>query len=219
MSTDRRSFLKQAALGAAASAVPAVATAATAPLAATSQHPSQEQLPAGTARALDAALLQAMGEVVLPSALGAEGQRRALDAFATWIAGYRPVAEEMHGYGQAEITFTPSDPLPGWQAQLEGLELLAQRSRSAGFATLDADARREIVKAALARVGDGRIPLNPAAAAHIAVALLAHWSAQSASIDLAYGARIGTNTCRGLEGTSRKPQPLATDAIAGAPRA
>ena len=69
-------------------------------------------------------------------------------------------------------------------------------------------ARRTVLKAPLARIGDARVPLNPAAAQHIAIALLAHWTASSAALDLAYEARIGTNTCRGLADTAQPPRPL-----------
>ena len=159
MTSDRRTFLKHTALGAAATAVPGVVhaeltTVASKPVPATPVDPAPH--------ALDGALLQALGEAVLPESLGAHGQRLAVAAFASWLAAYRPVAEEMHGYGQAEITYTPNDPAPGWQSQLQGLELLAQRSQASGFAALDVAARRSVLKAPLARIGDARVPLNPA---------------------------------------------------------
>ena len=206
MTSDRRTFLKHTALGAAATAVPGVVHAELAAAAPSKLVPTTPVEPAQPV--LDGTLLQALGEAVLPESLGAHGQRLAVAAFAAWLAAYRPVAEEMHGYGQAEITYTPSDPAPGWQSQLQGLELLAQRSQSSGFAALDVAARRSVLKAPLARIGDARVPLNPAAAQHVAIALLAHWTASSAAQDLAYQARIGANTCRGLGDTARPPLPL-----------
>ena len=97
-----------------------------------------------TARAtgFDRRTLDALGEVLLPASLGAAGQKGAVDAFVAWVDEYAPVAEEMHGYGYADIRYLPSDPAPGWRAQLEGLDLLARRTRQRAFAELDAEGRR-----------------------------------------------------------------------------
>ena len=122
MPINRRDFFQQAAatLAATTAAGAVVATAACAPDGSTRAHTG----------ALDAALLAALGETVLPESLGAESRTRAVRAFADWLAGFTPVAEQMHGYGDAEITYTPSDPAPGWQAQLAGLERLATQQRA-----------------------------------------------------------------------------------------
>jgi hypothetical protein len=180
-----------------------------------------EGAPAGSAprRARDAALdrptLAALGEVVLPGELGAAGQARAVDDFVAWVAGYEPVAEEMHGYGYAEIRYLPPDPAPGWRAQLDGLDLLARRSRGRAFAELPLASRRAMVEAALARLPNDTLPA-PIAAGHVALALLAHWASSPAAWDLAYGARITPLTCRPLGDAPRRPLPLAPRA---APRA
>jgi hypothetical protein len=141
--------------------------------------------------------------------LGATGRANAIAAFATWLARYTPVAEEMHGYGDAEITYTPSDPAPGWNAQLAGLDLLARRKHRRGFARLGVPLRRAVVQAQLSRVNTTRLPANPLAAPHVAVALLSHWAASSEATDLAYQARIMKGNCRLLSETSRAPLPLA----------
>jgi hypothetical protein len=198
MSTNRRTFLAQA--GATIAAAGGLAG-------------SPPSAPAQTApRALDATLLAAIGDAVLPESLGAAGRSRAVRAFSAWIAAYHPVAEEMHGYGDAEITYTPADPAPGWNAQLEGLELLARRKHHRGFAALDVQARRALLKPQLAQLsrqrGD-RLPPNPLAAPHVAIALLAHWADSSEATDLAYGVRIGKGECRLLADSPRKPLPLA----------
>ncbi len=160
-------------------------------------------------RALDPVLLAALGEAVLPERLGADGRTAAVRAFSDWLARYTPVAEEMHGYGDAAITYTPSDPAPGWQAQLAGLDLLARRRHRRGFAALASPRRRAVVEAALARVGTRALPGNPLAAPHVAVALLAHWAASSAAVDLAYGARILRGECRTLADVTREPPALS----------
>ena len=63
-----------------------------------------------SASSLDAALTHAVGEAVLPESLGTTARAAASAAFLAWIADYRPVSEEMHGYGDAEITYTAADP-------------------------------------------------------------------------------------------------------------
>jgi len=219
VTTDRRDFLKRAALAAAtasglganealaqgASRAPAPAT----PQPATPQPATPQRAAQTAARALDPLLLRALGDAILPEMLGDAGRANAIAAFATWLARYTPVAEEMHGYGDAEITYTPSDPAPGWNAQLAGLDLLARRKHRRGFARLGVPLRRAVVQAQLARVSTSRLPANPLAAPHVAVALLAHWAASSEATDLAYEARIMKGNCRLLSQTSRPPLPLA----------
>ena len=163
------------------------------------------------APALDPLLLAALGDAVLPDSLGADGRRRAVAAFAAWLAAYAPVAEEMHGYGSAELTYTPEHPGPGWQAQLDALDALARRTRKRGFARLGIAARRAVLEARLARVTGATVPGTPLEAPHVAVALLAHWAATSDAQDLAYGARIGAGQCRSLAETARRPLPLAAE--------
>lgn len=202
MTPNRRRFLTQAALGAAALAAPG--DALTQPQSPRPAAPSQNPPPL-----LDPAPLVALGEAILPETLGAAGQRRAVEAFLRWVTAYEPVAEEMHGYGSAELTYTPAHPAPGWQAQLGALDALARRTRRRAFIRLDVPARRAVVEAALARVSGTALPASPLGATHVAVALLAHWAATSEAQDLAYGARIGAGQCRGLAETSRPPLPLA----------
>ncbi len=219
MTTDRRDFIKRAAIAAAtASGIggsPVLAQAGAAQPSATAASPvAPTSGPQGAAppspRALDPALLRALGDAILPELLGDAGRVRAIGSFSTWLARYTPVAEEMHGYGDAEITYTPSDPAPGWNAQLSGLDLLARRKHRRGFARLGVPLRREIVRTQLARVSGSRLPSDPLAASHVAVALLAHWAASSEATDLAYQARIMKGNCRVLAETSRAPLPLAT---------
>lgn len=213
VTTDRRDFIKRAALAAAASGLGATDAlaqgVATAPATATPQSGASQPAAQTAPRALDPLLLRALGDAILPEMLGDAGRAAAIAAFATWLARYTPVAEEMHGYGNAEITYTPSDPAPGWNAQLAGLDLLARRKHRRGFARLGVPLRRAVVETQLARVSISRLPANPLAATHIAVALLAHWAASSAATDLAYEARILKGNCRLLSQTSQPPLPLA----------
>jgi hypothetical protein len=209
---DRRAFLRAAgalAAGAAAAGCEAPGAAGTADGGAAA--PPEAAPAAGRARevALDRATLAAVGEVVLPGELGEAGRAGAVDAFVAWIAGYEPVAERMHGYGYADVRYLPPDPAPGWRAQLEGLELLARRSRGAALGALPVAERRALIESALAGTPGDRLPA-PLAAGHVALALLSHWAASPAAWDLAYGARITPATCRPLGDAPRRPLPLAS---------
>ena len=196
MTYDRRSFLKQAA--------GSLATAAVVGCSPGTDRPTRG------GPALPAKLLRAVGDTVLPESLGAAGRSAAVAAFNEWIDAYRPVAEEMHGYGDAEITYTPPDPAPGWRAQLEGLDALSTHTRHTPFADLDVAARRDVLRVALRGVRAGRLPSNPLTAPHVAIALLAHWTRSSAAIDLAFGVQVGAETCRVLADSPRRPLPIVT---------
>jgi hypothetical protein len=196
MTQDRRKFLKRAAAVAAGSVVAA------------SDAGAQRTPAPPVRRALDPGTLAAVGDAVLPESLGAAGRTKAVRAFSAWVAAYQPVAEEMHGYGDAEITYTPADPAPGWNAQLEALDLLSRRKFRRGFAAIDTAKRRELLAAQIGRAG-ARLPSIPLQAAHVAVALMAHWADSSEATDFVYGVSIGKGECRILAQSSRKPLPLA----------
>jgi hypothetical protein len=155
---------------------------------------------------LDPALIRALAEAVLPSELGLSGRERAVAAFQQWVAGYRPVAERDHGYGTGELTYTGAHPAPGWRAQLEALDLEARQRFGLGFAELDADLRQRLVRAQLRRER-GPLP-EPADAQHVAVGLVAWWSASPEANDLCYGRAIGRATCRPLAATGDEPARL-----------
>ncbi len=206
--SDRREFLRRAALAAAVTAAGPLrtGTAEAQAAAAASADPASKR-PAAT-RTLDAALLSAVGEAVLPEALGAGARAGVVRAFGDWLARYEPVAEEMHGYGYADIRWLPPDPAPGWGAQLAGLDLLARRVHRRGFARLPVERRRALLEEALRTMPGPRLPASPLAASHVALALLAFWAATPEAHDLAYGARIGKGTCRTLATVSERPVPL-----------
>jgi hypothetical protein len=195
MTHDRREFLKRAAAVAAGSVLAGDASGAQQPAAAPNR------------RALDAVTLTAVGDAVLPETLGTSGRVNTVRAFSAWLAAYRPVAEEMHGYGDAEIRYTPADPAPGWNAQLEALDLLARRKFRRGFATIDISKRRDLIAAQIDHER-ARLTASPLDAVHVAVALLAFWADSSAATDLVYGARIGKGECRVLADAPRRPLPL-----------
>lgn len=156
----------------------------------------------------DRPLLDALASTVLPAGLGDAGVRAATDRFVAWADAYDPVAEEMHGYGYAEVRYLPADPSPAWRAQLEALDRLARKSQRIGFVRATAAQRLAVVEAALRSERDDRLPA-PLAARHVALALLAHWSASPEAWNLALGAQVSPLTCRRLDDAVRPPLPLA----------
>jgi hypothetical protein len=201
--TGRREFLKVASLLAAA--------AACGPTPDRAPSPEAGGRPAAAAprrAGFDDALLASVGATVLPSSLGTGGQRAAVAAFVAWCDGYEPVAEEMHGYGYADIRYLPADPVPAWRAQLDGLDVLAERVHHARFTSLDLAQREAIIAMAL-RESPGEGMPSPLGAGHVAVALLAHWSASPEAWNRALGVVVSPETCRPLANALRKPLPVA----------
>ena len=158
---------------------------------------------------LDAALLQAVAEAVLPSELGADGIARATQAFQAWLAAYEPVAERSHGYGTAELDYLPPDPAPGWSAQLQALDLEAQRRHGGGFISMDVEARRVLLMRHMSSERGPRLP-DPLEARHVAVGLLAWWCASPAAADLCHRASIGRQSCRPLSSVMERPATRGT---------
>jgi hypothetical protein len=208
--TSRRSFLKTA--GALTAGVAAVGTAATgcAVKDPTASNATGQENGAERVRGFDRGLLDAMAVAVLPSSLGAPGIRTATDAFVAWADGYEPVAEEMHGYGYADIRYLPADPSPAWRAQLTALELLAHKYGATGFAAMSVAQRQEMLGAVLRDQRGDRLPA-PLDANHVAIALLAHWSSGPDAWDAALGARVSPGVCRTLGDATRKPLPVTTE--------
>ena len=207
---SRRAFLRNAAILAAGSTAAASVGCDTFP--GTGNGASSDGSRSDSASrstGLTTANLESLAEAVLPESLGAEGRRAATTAFVSWIDGYRPVAEEMHGYGYADVRYLPADPAPAWRAQLDALDLLSQQTRRASFTALPLNARREVVTMALRRErGGDRLPA-PLAATHVAIALLSHWASGPAAWNMALGADVSPGVCRPLGDALRKPLPVA----------
>ena len=207
--TSRRSFLKTA--SALTAGVAAVGTAATgcAVKDPTASNATGQDNGAERVRGFDRVLLDAVATAVLPAALGVSGIRAATTAFVAWADGYEPVAEEMHGYGYADIRYLPADPSPAWRAQLTALDLLAHKHGTVGFSTLPMAQRQALLRAVLRDHRGDRLP-SPLDANHVAIALLAHWSSGPDAWDTALGARVSPGICRTLGDATRKPLPVTT---------
>ncbi|MEP7380233.1 MAG: twin-arginine translocation signal domain-containing protein [Gemmatimonadota bacterium] len=201
---SRRGFLKVAGAVAASAAAASVGCAPPA-----ENDARQSAFGASIQRTVgfDRPLLNMLGDAVLPEALGSAGRLAAVTSFVAWVDGYDPVAEEMHGYGYADVRYLPADPAPGWRSQLDALDTLARKMGQKPFVELDVAARRDVVSAALASTRETVMP-EPLGASHIAIALLAHWTASPAAKDLAMGAHVGVLTCRPLAGTTTRPLPI-----------
>lgn len=195
----RRSFLKLAGALAASSAVGCTLE---------THIPESTGAPANDrVTGFDRVLLDAVGDAVLPAELGDKGRDVAIGQFVAWADGYDPVAEEMHGYGYADVRYLPPDPAPAWRAQLAALDILARKSKQQPFAKLPTDARRELLAPMMKTQGGDRLP-EPLSAHHIALALLAHWASSPDAWDLALGAKVLPGTCRVLGDANAKPLPI-----------
>lgn len=200
---SRRSFLVQA------SALLAAASTATA-VTACDPPPVRDGVAAGrrSGSRLASPTLDALADAVLPEQLGPGGRQSAVTQFVTWADEFEPVAQEMLGYGYADIRYLPSDPVPGWIAQLDGLERLA-RTRGATFATLPVADRRALLDRVIPRSESDALPA-PLTAPHVALALLAHWASSTEAWDLALGVQVQRDRCRSLATTADQPRPLPT---------
>ena len=200
---SRRGFLKSASL----LAVGATAAVSCETETRASLRESNPDL-APRATGFDRARLDALAGAVLPESLGTAGRQKAIDEFVSWVDGFDPAAEEMHGYGYADVRYLPADPAPAWRAQLDALEVLAKRIHGASFAALTVEQQRGLLNIVLRRErGSDRLPA-PLGASHIAVALLSHWASTPSAWDRALGVQVGAMTCRPLDAANRKPLPV-----------
>jgi hypothetical protein len=155
---------------------------------------------------LDRDQLSAIGHVILPSELGAEGKERVVGGFEEWLEGFRPEAELPHGFGTAEIRRGPPDPTPRWVEQLGELDDLATRRHGATFRELPEEGRIALLRE---RIADDRLALqSPAQARHVAMGLLAFFYRSPEATNLCYRAAIDSESCRELSAAGEKPAPL-----------
>ena len=195
----RRSFLAR--LAAVAAAVPLVGWRWPRPVGTAGEPSAAEPQP-------NATTLVALSAAVLPSYLGADGATRAATAFQRWMDGYRPGAEANHGYGTGRIETMPADPRPRWREQLAALDADARKRGGQPFASLSRERRQALVRTALAGERGESLP-SPAAARHVALALLAHFYDSPAATDLCYEAQIGRQQCRPLAAQRQRPVALS----------
>jgi hypothetical protein len=165
---------------------------------------------APTLTANDETRIRAIADVVLPGEIGAQGRAAAADGFFTWLRDYRAGADTDHGYGFPRLRRTPPSPAAKYPAQLDALDARA-RAGGRAFAELTSNERRVLLEEAIAAANIERLPNRPDGG-HIATDLMAFFFNSMEAHDLAYRARIGADTCRGLEGSENRPEPLPNGA-------
>ena len=159
----------------------------------------------------DAATLESVAEIVLPSDLGADGRRRVVAAFLAWIKDYKEGADRGYGYGASTLS-APTGPSPAsrYPEQLTALDTSARTSGAASFAALPAAARRAQIEASLnAMQGGARLATRPTGA-NVIADLMGFYFNSAEAWNLAYRARIDRDSCRALAGSEQPPAPLGS---------
>lgn len=159
---------------------------------------------------LDRAVLDALGHIVLPrTALGDTGIEGAISEFLSWLDAFEPVTERDHPYYSPEINYGPPHPAPLWGSQLDAMNREAQQRHDKAFPAIGEDQQRFIL--------DHQLPENipqdlpyAGSAPHVAIGLLAWFYATPEANDLALQAKIGRQSCRGLQGSPDKPGPAGS---------
>jgi hypothetical protein len=163
-------------------------------------RPAAAQAPFGDT---DLERMRALAEAVLPQSIGAEGRRRALDQFMTWVRDYRADADGDHGYGETRVRRLPPSPALKYPAQLDDLD----RRAGGAFATRSLADRQTVVTEAIAAANIRDFPGRPNGG-HIATDVMAHYFNGPGANDLAYGRAISRGACRDLDGSDQRPSPL-----------
>lgn len=165
-------------------------------------------LQSGNVAGLGARDLLPLAQAVLPAELGPAGIERAVQEFATLIAGYRPGMETLHPYGAERLgrvaDFTPAP----WVAQLRALDAAARARYRRAFGDLTIADRQVLVQEALAAATSGNRIGQKLAAPHVALGLLTHFLDSPAATNLAYQRVIDPRQCRPLAAAPQVPAPL-----------
>lgn len=154
--------------------------------------------------------LHAIAEIVLPTALGADGRDAVVRKFVAWHLNYREGAEAGHGYGTTRLRTTGPPPASRYPDQFAALDVAA---RARGFASLSALApadRRAVIETALEtpqRVT--QLPAQPTGA-NVVADLMGFFFSSADGYDLGYQAAIGRDQCRSLAGSEHAPAVLAS---------
>lgn len=160
------------------------------------------------ASGLDWSMLEALSRIVLPrNALGDAGLTRAIGDFLTWLEGFEPVSERDHSYGSNEVFYGPPDPVPLWRVQLDALTIEATKRFAAPYTEISEDRQKEILVHQLPDQLPEDMPYA-GAATHVAIGLIAWFYATPEANDLALQAKIGRQTCRGLQTGPDKPAAM-----------
>jgi hypothetical protein len=149
-----------------------------------------------------------VAEAVLPTEIGAAGQKQALAAFVTWIHDHDAGRYLEHGYGHTRVAKSTAAPLETYRAQLQALGAAARRKHGKGFGALDLAARRALLVEVFAALKIEELDERPSGR-HVATDLMSHYFGSIEANDLCYEAEIGRDSCRSLAGSGERPEPLA----------
>jgi len=153
------------------------------------------------------AMLNEIAPTVLPSSLGDVQTRRVVDRFVAWTRGYQEGVALAHGYGHPRLVKSGATPAPTYIAQLAALAAEA-RAKGGRWTSLDVEARRAILDAALKQANVRNLPPRPIGQ-HVVADLMAFYFRSTEANDECYKAMIGRETCRAIPVTVRKPEPRA----------
>jgi hypothetical protein len=149
-------------------------------------------------------LVAAIGEVVLPSTLGADGRAKAVEAFAKWLDGYEAGVPMSYGYGsQLKYQIVPPSPLLRYPSQLTRLRELS-KAKGSIFTALPSADRKAVVEAALLEAKVIELPERPDGR-HIVSDLISHFYSSSDGNDFLFNASIRVSECRGLDTSADRP--------------
>jgi hypothetical protein len=143
---------------------------------------------------------------VLPSALGGQRTRAAVDGFVQWTRGYREGVALAHGYGHPRLQKSGPSPVAAYVAQLAALASDA-RARGGRWSSLDLETRRALLDASLGKAGVRALPPRPLGQ-HVVADLMAHYFRSSEANDECYSALIQREVCRPIQITTKRPEPL-----------
>lgn len=153
--------------------------------------------------------LDAMAQVVLPSALDAEARDLAVRKFVSWHVNYREGADMGHGYGNSTLRQkSGAAASPRYAAQFAALDQAARAAGATTFAAASPEIRLTIVRSTLNSPQPvNRLPARPTGA-NLVADFAGMYFNSAAAFDLAYQAAIGRDDCRGLENSDQAPHPL-----------
>jgi hypothetical protein len=160
----------------------------------------QRAQPQSSPRLPDASVpaLRELAVVVLPTTLTRAQTDAVVEGFRKWLDGYKSGAVISHGYGIPRARVTPTIVGERYAQQLAAIEQAAASASSKPAA----------IASALADVKIERLPATPDGR-HIVSDFMSFYFGSSEANDLAYGAKIGRESCRGLSGSSREPARIA----------
>lgn len=150
-------------------------------------------------------LIARIGDIVLPTSLGADRRRKAVDAFATWLEEYQAGVPMSYGYGnELKLGVVPPSPVLRYSVHLKRLMKLA-KTKGSNFTSLSLADKKSLLEAALVEANVTELPERPNGQ-HVATDLLSHYYNSSDGNDFLFKASIRVSECRGL-GTSEDRPP------------